>query len=585
MIQKKNLSLAAFILMAGILILNAMGERNYWGDSSEIRHALVARSLADGRGLASTFEEEYAAGTYPLVPLAISIPFLLADDADEVLSRIPSAISAFAALFVTYSIGALLFGRIPAIFAFAVFATSALFSFYAKDASPQMAGALFLLSSLYCLARLAQDQERGLWARLYWVSLALLFYTEGPAPVVIALAGAWSVARGEVFGPGVTGRLFGKFNLAMFAGIIAPWLIFAMAANGMSLAPRSSGAMTGIKDFILQAFLFIPWIFAAPSALLYCAAEKDKPTRLLLSFFTGAVVAAFALSLFGHTHLLGLHGIVALFIGVYIHSCRKGTDDDAAENSSHTEKDIWTPAYISNLIIIFPLFIFTLVIALASFYFFYSYSEKYASFGAGILEAPLSMAASIPIPSFATASVLLAAIYISFKSSERFADSGETLGMWAAAVLSSFACLLYFHSSLAPSLNKSFSHRTFYSQISNFIGKGGPIFHFEKENLQGMFYLGSGSFASVVNSNNVPALLEVMGKRQAPTFILTDEAGKESLKNIVAISRYKPIIYMDSYFVPLTRALGKNRLYLFRYSPLNVNGDIQIIKNLLNKSK
>ncbi|MDH5510551.1 MAG: glycosyltransferase family 39 protein, partial [Nitrospinota bacterium] len=545
MSSSKTIIMAAFLVMAGALIFNTLGERSFWSDDGdEVRHALAGRMLAYGHGEAEVFGADFSDGVYPLGPAAIALVYSLAGESDELLARIPSTFFALGALYIVYRTGAILFGPMAGLFAFGVLSTSALFSFSARSCAPDMAICFFLSISLLSLARMTDDsnssgapdlsgeQGRPMRAVPYWISLGLAFYAGGPAPVVISLAGAWTAARSGAFGKDGSRRIFNLFGAALLTVMAAPWIIFSIVTDGVGLVESSAGVVDGLGEFVAQGLLFIPWIFIAPAALRCLWEENDQPGRMLPAYLTGGATAAAALSVFGQVHMLALHAVMALMVGGYIQLRQPLAGKDA-------EEDIWEAPFISHLIIIFPLFVFLFFTLLASLYSPNVSGNNYASFGGGIPDALISFAALLPVPSVMAAFAFLSAIYVSFKAMEMFAKSGETWWMWTATVVASFSFLVYTNHVLAPKMNRSFSHKVFFSQISQFMEEGKRLFYYGVENPQARFYLASDQIPGFIDEEKIPALLDELARSKEMVYFLTDGGRKASLEKFLADFRIK----------------------------------------------
>ncbi|MDH5639323.1 MAG: glycosyltransferase family 39 protein, partial [Nitrospinota bacterium] len=539
---------------------------------------------ANGAGEAEVFGADFSDGVYPLGPTAIAIVYSLAGEADEFLARIPSTLFAFGVLYMVYRTGAMLFGPMAGLFAFGVLSTSALFSFSARSSGPDMAVCLFLSISLLSLARMTKDQDQSSETSLineasipklpkpYWISLGLAFYAGGPAPVLISLAGAWAAARGGAFGKDGIGRVFNLRGAAMLSAMIAPWIIFSIVSDGVGLGAPSAGvaqsawAAHGLGEFVAQGLLFIPWIFIAPAALRFCGEVDNVPGRVLLAYMVGGAIAAAVLAAFGQVHTLALHAALAVMAGGYIQRCQPGmakldaTKPDTGEN-------LWEAPFISHLIIIFPLMVFVFFTFMAWLYSPIVSGGIYADFDGGFSDTLISFAALLPVPSVMAALAFLSAIYVSYKAMEMFAKSGETWWMWTATVVASFSFLVYINHVLAPKMNRSFSHKVYFSQISHFMEPGGRLFHFGKDNVQARFYLDGAQAPGHLEKEAIPALLGELVRNRETAYFLTDRSRKASLEKSFKDSHIKSMVYIDSYFVPPTRGMETGRLYLFAFPP------------------
>jgi 4-amino-4-deoxy-L-arabinose transferase-like glycosyltransferase len=224
--------------------------------------------------------------------------------------RVPSVIGAWAAVLLTFALGALLFDRRAALAAAAMLAASTLVILEAHQAKTDavlLASVLALMLPLarHYLAARGKAAAPGVgWSLLFWLALAAGILVKGPiAPLIAALTLA-ALAVADRDGGWIKG-LGWLWGLPLMLALALPWFLmvggkdadgggFVMTAITTDLIPKllggqeSHGAPPGY--YLLTMLLFFwPGVFLAWPALFRArAARTDPALRFCLAWLVPA---------------------------------------------------------------------------------------------------------------------------------------------------------------------------------------------------------------------------------------------------------------------------------------------------------
>lgn len=531
-LRREAKALAALAIMAVALALGGLGSRDLWFEKGESQQAWAAWRLSNGASAAQLFFPEGSAPFSPLVPAAIALSFKIAGSSDIFPARIPSVLFSLASLAAVFLATRAIHGPMAGVFAVGALSTSFLFSFMARSAAPDMAIAFFQTAALAALIDAAKSLGKGWGIRWFWILLGGVYYAGGPAAVALPLAGSFMAARGGSFGRDGARKVADPLGIILFLGAIAPWCMYAISSAGFTA--QVSGlrpAMAGVYGMLIKSALFLPWIFAVPSSIDFTKNRTEGLEKMPIQYLAGAFLAACALSVIGKTEVPHIHAVMGLIVAGYIVKSQAGGDK------------LWKAPFISLFIAILPL-----LGALA------------------IIFIP-NWSASVPFFPSLYMMAFLVVFYISYKGGEMFAESGETLGMWAGAMVSMFAFLALFHMALAPLMNRSFSHKVFFGQVTALTGGHMNLYQYGVDSFQARYYLRKDEIPILRDAAGLSALLGKIQEGDAPIYLLTNERSRALLEKKTAKGRGKATVFIDSYFVPAINAAREDRLYVFKYPP------------------
>ncbi|ANK83617.1 MAG: hypothetical protein TEF_19535 [Rhizobiales bacterium NRL2] len=256
-------------------------------DRDESRFAQATKQMLETGDLVDIRFQDQArhkkpAGIYWLQAAAVS----LTGEREAIWAyRLPSLVSAVAAVLLTAAIGGMLFGPGVGFTAGAIMAAAVLLNVEARTAKTDAALLAFTLAALALMVRVIQGRARAvLSAYGFWATLGAGFLVKGPIlflPVAgLALAESWRRR-----GLGWIGRLRTLTGVLLFAAVGAPWFIaIGMATDGSFFAEsigkdmlakvaggqESHGAPPGLYlalapltfwPFSLLGLLALPWIW------------------------------------------------------------------------------------------------------------------------------------------------------------------------------------------------------------------------------------------------------------------------------------------------------------------------------------
>ncbi len=239
---------------------------------------------------------------------AASVAALSTPEARDIRAyRVPSALGAWAAVLLTFGIGARLFDRRVALLGAAALATSLMLfveAHLAKTDAVLLAcvlAAQLALARLYIGSREAAGAAPGAgWAVLFWVAQGLAFLVKGPiAPMVggLTIAALLVVERRAGW---LRGLRVG-WGLPLMLLIVLPWFIlagqaFVADAVGKDLLPKllagqeSHGAPPGYYLLLVTVFLFPASLFVWPALATVWRGWRDPGVRFALAWLLPAWV-------------------------------------------------------------------------------------------------------------------------------------------------------------------------------------------------------------------------------------------------------------------------------------------------------
>jgi len=530
--RRLELVLALVIFsIASTIAFYQLGARHFWVVDHEARAALAARDI--DRGFSGVQELAPYPVAYPAFPTMMAAIFHISGHQDEYTARLLPAALSLGSLVVTGLAAAALYGPLGGVFAAGVLSTSFLFSYFARSAAPDMAVNFFSSLAFLAFVHGVKSGKRG-WIWLFWLILGFCFHTGGAAVVAVPLGGLIFAAHRGRLGPRGVGEVIDAVGILLFLVVIFPGLVHLRNFPApVILWEESASPAEAIMGFALGLLLFFPWVFALPATLRAQLAQGDKLGMAAMEFLAGALMAGLLFAFAGFSHPLPLHAPMALLVaGFILHSQRWALDPTDTEG-------LWTAPLISHVIIIVPLVVFV-----------------------GVSILPVWSPAA-PFPPRLSFMALLAAVYISHKSMSRFAQRGETWGIWTAAIVSSFSFLLYFHGAIAPSLNRSMSHKVFYHQAADFMGDLARLYFYRFDSAQARFYLDVKPRLAV-DQAQLSRILDQEKTGEGAFYFLTDGRGKPDIDKAMQGASFAAPQFIDSYFVPLTAAREEQRLYILQ---------------------
>lgn len=256
-------------------------------DRDESRFAQATKQMLETGDLVDIRFQDQArhkkpAGIYWLQAAAVS----LTGERDAIWAyRLPSLISAVAAVLLTAAIGGMLFGTGVGFAAGAIMAASVLLNVEARTAKTDAALLAFALTALALMIRVIQERTRAaLSAWGFWAALGAGFLVKGPI-LFLPVAGLGLAESWRRRGLGWIARLRPLTGLVLFAIVAAPWFVaIGMATDGSFFAEsigkdmlakvaggqESHGAPPGLYlalapltfwPFSLLGLLALPWIW------------------------------------------------------------------------------------------------------------------------------------------------------------------------------------------------------------------------------------------------------------------------------------------------------------------------------------
>ncbi len=220
MLQKTWAHLLILGLVAGLLFFLALGTPSLW-DIDEGNNAEAAREMLESNNwVVPTFNYELRVDK-PALLYWLQMAAYRMHGIDEFAARLPSALAAFATIFVAYALGRRMFGPMEGLLAALILATSVAVCASAHFANPD---ALLNLCTISTLALFWFDYSGGRRTWFWTAALAAGFGVLAKGPVGVVLPGtvvllylAWerklAILRDW--------RLLG--GVLLFALVVAPW--------------------------------------------------------------------------------------------------------------------------------------------------------------------------------------------------------------------------------------------------------------------------------------------------------------------------------------------------------------------------
>jgi 4-amino-4-deoxy-L-arabinose transferase-like glycosyltransferase len=322
---------AGFALLLGALLFGVgLGAVDLWG-RDEPRYARVAYEMvADGHWLVPHFNGTWYGEKPPLCFWAIAVAFS-ALGVGEVAARLPSALAATLALWITWRLASRMAGRRAAWLSVLLLATAPEFFHAARYARLDMA---LTLGVLGCVSAL---RERRAVVAGGWAGLALL--AKGPQALLFVLCAA--VAHGwrdptARLRPRQVGALLGVAFL-----LFAAWLVPAALAGGAAfrdhligqpfsrvVEQRTDDAPSAHAERLTYYLERFPAGFAPGALLLLGAlvgavrAKRRGPlgadARLALGWLVGSFVLFSLIAEKREVYLLPLYPAAALVAGLWV---------------------------------------------------------------------------------------------------------------------------------------------------------------------------------------------------------------------------------------------------------------------------
>jgi 4-amino-4-deoxy-L-arabinose transferase-like glycosyltransferase len=191
-----RLAIAGVLGLSAVLFFANLGARSLW--SEEVRWAQIPREMQrSGDFFRPTFNGrvyyDKPLGSYWLVLAASAFTGRI----DELTARLPSAVSAFAAVVFVMLIARRLYNRRVAVLSGAILATSFGFTNFARTASADAETVAGVLAALWLFVR--SDGRAGRWVYAFWLVMAVTSLTKGLLGFVLPLliAGVYSLASGS----------------------------------------------------------------------------------------------------------------------------------------------------------------------------------------------------------------------------------------------------------------------------------------------------------------------------------------------------------------------------------------------------
>ncbi len=198
-LTRPRLAAAAVLGLAAVLFLARLGERALW--SEEVRWAEIPREM---QRTGDYFRPLFNGRPYPDKPVGSYWLVLAASrfigGINELSARLPSAISALAAVVFLMLLARHLYDDRVAVLAGAILATSYGFTFFARTASADAETVTGVLAALWLFVR--NDSRPGRWLFLFWLVMAVTSLTKGLLGFALPLlvAGVYSTWDKKVSG-------------------------------------------------------------------------------------------------------------------------------------------------------------------------------------------------------------------------------------------------------------------------------------------------------------------------------------------------------------------------------------------------
>jgi 4-amino-4-deoxy-L-arabinose transferase-like glycosyltransferase len=217
-------------LLGGLLFLPGLGQRDLW-NPDEARYAEVAREMRLlGHWSVPHLNGQIYSQKPPLFFWAIAASGWLTGGLDETAARLPSALSAVAALLLIYRLGDRLFGRRAAWLAAAAFATCFKVLWQGRFGQIDMMLTALVALGIWFFVRGYTEGRPGFY-RLFFIAAGLATLAKGPVgllPPLLSIVAFLAVTRnwGELRWLRI-GR-----GLLLWAAVVLAWLVPAGISGG-----------------------------------------------------------------------------------------------------------------------------------------------------------------------------------------------------------------------------------------------------------------------------------------------------------------------------------------------------------------
>jgi 4-amino-4-deoxy-L-arabinose transferase-like glycosyltransferase len=222
--------LVILALLGALVFLPGLGRRDLW-NPDEARYAEVAREMRLlGHWSVPHLNGEVYAQKPPLFFWAIAGAAWLTGGLDETAARLPSALSAVAAILLVYRIGDRYFGRRAAWLAAAAFATCFKVLWQGRFGQIDMMLTALVLLGIWFWVRGSTEGRPGFYP-LFFISAGLATLAKGPVgllPPLLSILAFLAVTRNRT----EFRRLRIGLGLLLWAAVVLAWLIPAGLSGG-----------------------------------------------------------------------------------------------------------------------------------------------------------------------------------------------------------------------------------------------------------------------------------------------------------------------------------------------------------------
>ncbi len=284
----KDLTIILILMaLSAVLLFHGLGKRSLWG--SEGRWAEAAREMLAASDYLTPSINGTAYRDKPFLSYDMILAFtpFTGGKVTELSARLPSAVSAMAALLLLYGMGKRLYDRETGFLSSLILGTSFYFVYWGRTASADLLNMTGVLLSLWIFVRFETAPSQG-WLYPFYLSMALNSLTKGllgfALPMVVLLPYAWIRKR--------WGWLLNRHTLPA-------WLLAALVYLTPFLVDSTRSGSTDslylvFKENILRFFdpfdhkqpvyyyfyeifaIFVPWALFLPGALIHHL-RKQKP--------------------------------------------------------------------------------------------------------------------------------------------------------------------------------------------------------------------------------------------------------------------------------------------------------------------
>ncbi len=285
------------LLLGALLFLGWLGSHDLWAPDEPYFAEGAREMIVDGKWAVPHVNGVVSTDKPPLFFWLIALASLPFGAVTPWTARLPSALAALGTLTITMALARRFYGTRTAALAGTVLATSYLF--WEKARWSQTDSVLCFL--IWCaLGSFALYRSGELSSRragiIFWAAMALAVLGKGPVGVLLPLGITLAVLAGDRDLGGIR-RITPWPSLAIFAGIITAWIVFATVGGGGEYsvwgALKEHFIERGIHGYhhkqppwyyaeVLPAIL-MPWTFLAPGALLLAWRRRTTPDRFFLT--------------------------------------------------------------------------------------------------------------------------------------------------------------------------------------------------------------------------------------------------------------------------------------------------------------